>query len=692
MVGMGVGAVLGAIIGGVVAGVFSLGIGTAGGAMLGASIGSSLGGVVESYMFAPKQKKPNSASIRLQTSEYGTPIPVVYGERVVSGNCIWYGNFQKEYKYIRVAGDNNNYYAWTYKVSVAFAICANKIDLINCRMDNIYVDVNNLPQDAVARFYNGTQTSPDSAIQQILGSATPVWKGLSYIVFENLYLGTDSSVPQFLFTVRSKGNLYMSDGEGGVLPADVIRDALCNPFYGAGLVTTMLNWTSFDDVNSLCASDISKIDLVVDNSISYLDFIQFIAQHHFGLFVYSAGQFKYIQLHENMTPFRYLTEADIVKEIGKSPIDISAKFEAYNKVTVQYIRKDGVTATTHVSDITDIDTHGLKNLIISLDGYSTYERASKAASRILSKNITRPSELSFRLGINNFFNIFPGTVVQISNTELGYDSMVVIASVNIENDYTLKIQATEEQAENYNVAIDGSDSWVEDEIDLLSYPVLRPMAGILPEMYAMPYMFNTAGDYTPYTWITYTAAINMQYSKLYQERHLSGEVGDKIYDEKGISLLSGSTGVIIGVGYMGNVAYIDVTFDGKPVLSSYTSSVFWNDNKLNLSFVRPKNSAYKNVYMRYQTATLLSGTTWRLTDLEYDTTRTPHANTYGDIQVGDNFGDLTLPPHLLTYTTSNIYVENEYAEYIVVGVNTAGVEYSWNDSESLFVLESEIYE
>lgn len=34
------------------------------------------------------------AGMRIQTSNYGRPIPIVWGMNRISGNIIWYGDFQ----------------------------------------------------------------------------------------------------------------------------------------------------------------------------------------------------------------------------------------------------------------------------------------------------------------------------------------------------------------------------------------------------------------------------------------------------------------------------------------------------------------------------------------------------------------------------------------------------------------------
>lgn len=193
----GGGALVGALLAAPTGGM-SLGMG----AFIGGAIGSSVGGA----LFPPKERTQVPASLNVQTSQSGLVIPVVYGEKVVTGNCIWYGNFKKitnsrsSGKGINLGSQTVNAY-YTYTCSFAFALAANQCDLVEIRASDRPIETT---MYSSGRFYDGQQTTPDPHIQAILGGTRhPVWKGLVYVVFENWNLGTTPTVPIITAKLRS---------------------------------------------------------------------------------------------------------------------------------------------------------------------------------------------------------------------------------------------------------------------------------------------------------------------------------------------------------------------------------------------------------------------------------------------------------------------------------------------------------
>ena len=68
-------------VGGIVGNMIAPGIGGAIGFMAGTLLGNLLD--------PPKIEGPRLNDLKLQTSEYGRPIPILYGTMRMSGNCIW---------------------------------------------------------------------------------------------------------------------------------------------------------------------------------------------------------------------------------------------------------------------------------------------------------------------------------------------------------------------------------------------------------------------------------------------------------------------------------------------------------------------------------------------------------------------------------------------------------------------------
>ena len=209
-IGQGATAAVGAGIGAVLA-IPTGGMSVAMGMFLGGSVGSTVGGT----LFPPKGRTSGPAELQAQTSQYGIPIPVVYGTREITGNCIWYGNF-KTIKVTQASGKGltggtpSAYY--TYTVSVAFGLAINE-----CMIIGVKASGRPLKDDAYysGTFYNGNQTTPDPHIQAILTAQGitrfPVWKGLAYVVYQDFNLGTVTSVPILTHTLKSTSVLPHED-------------------------------------------------------------------------------------------------------------------------------------------------------------------------------------------------------------------------------------------------------------------------------------------------------------------------------------------------------------------------------------------------------------------------------------------------------------------------------------------------
>ncbi len=203
--------VVGAVVGYVVSGFNPVG------AIYGASIGLTLGGIL--FPASADISKPAPASLQMQTSQYGITVPVLYGTRKLSGNLIWYGNFQTHEIETSAGGKGGggaSSTSYTYSVSLAFGLCiADGATLITS-----WAGKDVLLSSRVT-FCDGTQTTPDSHIQAILTglgkTRFPVWKGLCYVVLRNFDLGGSPYIPQFAFEVQkgtTAGRSLTGAGDG----------------------------------------------------------------------------------------------------------------------------------------------------------------------------------------------------------------------------------------------------------------------------------------------------------------------------------------------------------------------------------------------------------------------------------------------------------------------------------------------
>ncbi len=212
---MATGIVLGAAaVGAAVGGATAAAAGAA--IMTGIAIGWSVGAMAGSLLMGSEGAEgqdvegPRLQDLNVQTSSYGAAIPIVYGSMRVAGNVIWSKGL-KEHKHESSTGGGGKgggggggtTTTYTYTCSFAVGICKGEIVGINrIWMDGKLFQDNNQDEGfakiisggnkvSSISVYTGSETQePDPVIESSEGEGNvPGYRGLAYIVFEDLELG-----------------------------------------------------------------------------------------------------------------------------------------------------------------------------------------------------------------------------------------------------------------------------------------------------------------------------------------------------------------------------------------------------------------------------------------------------------------------------------------------------------------------
>ncbi len=192
------------------------------GAAIGQGIGTSVGLEVDNEIFFKKKYIPKIghklSEVTMQTATYGKMIPIVYGKVKLAGNIIWASEMKEErrdhhQRRSKFGGKVLVSSEYHYSISLAIAIAEGEInEILRVWADDQLID----PCQSVYRFYNGGESqNPDPLIEAIEGyGRTPAFRGISYIVIENLNLGEFANrIPSFLFEVRRKLKVSSPGGE-----------------------------------------------------------------------------------------------------------------------------------------------------------------------------------------------------------------------------------------------------------------------------------------------------------------------------------------------------------------------------------------------------------------------------------------------------------------------------------------------
>ena len=197
-----VGATLGAGFGGTILGLS--------GAAIGGMIGSSIGSVIDSALVAslsPGQRIEGARldSLRITSATEGTVIPQLFGRMRLGGNIIWATDFFEKVNTTHSGGKGGGPKVTTteYTYSASFAVGLTEGPITG--IGRIWADGKPMDMTGVTwRRYAGDEAqTPDAFIAAKMGaSSTPAYRGLAYVVFEDLALTAfGNRLPQLSFEV-----------------------------------------------------------------------------------------------------------------------------------------------------------------------------------------------------------------------------------------------------------------------------------------------------------------------------------------------------------------------------------------------------------------------------------------------------------------------------------------------------------
>lgn len=166
----------------------------------------------QNALFGPlrsSREGPQLDELRLMGAQEGAPIPRLYGRSRLAGQIVWATPFQETTRVTetRAGGKGvtrtsaQEVTEYLYSVSLAVALCEGEID----RVGRVWADGQPLAlRDIDHRIHRGGEDQlPDPLIEAALGEEAPAYRGLAYIVFENLGLERfGNRIPQLTFEVE----------------------------------------------------------------------------------------------------------------------------------------------------------------------------------------------------------------------------------------------------------------------------------------------------------------------------------------------------------------------------------------------------------------------------------------------------------------------------------------------------------
>ncbi len=206
-------------------------------AALGRAAGSMIGGRIDDALFGTPRAPdgPRMTGLHLQGSTEGASIPAIYGRVRLAGQMIWAARFKEQVNVEKISAGGGKggltkrsvkQTTYTYSLSFAVGLCEGKV----ARISRAWANGEPFDLSTVNyRLHTGEEDQDaDPLIEAIEGASNaPAYRGLAYIVFENLLLERFGNVPpQLSFEI-----VRHTPSEGGRLE-DMARGVCLIP--GAG--------------------------------------------------------------------------------------------------------------------------------------------------------------------------------------------------------------------------------------------------------------------------------------------------------------------------------------------------------------------------------------------------------------------------------------------------------------------------
>lgn len=204
-----------------VLGVVGAAVGFVAGGPMGAKIGFMLGSALGGALFPPPgQDGPRLTDLKVQGSQYGAPIPIVYGTFRITGQSIWAADLVEHEQEVDSGSGGGGATQYTYTCSFAISLCEGVIAGVRriWADGKLIYDISAGATDSVLfkagsyKLYLGTEVQfPDPTIEAHKGVGNvPAYRGQAYWVFTDLELGKfGNRIPNLSFEVVMDGSAFM---------------------------------------------------------------------------------------------------------------------------------------------------------------------------------------------------------------------------------------------------------------------------------------------------------------------------------------------------------------------------------------------------------------------------------------------------------------------------------------------------
>jgi hypothetical protein len=408
-------------------------------------VSSLLGGGAKTASTTPTQ----AMGIQFTSSQYGQPVPVVYGTSKVGGNCMWYGDFKSIASSQKVGkGGGSQTTGYTYSASFQLGLCEGPIAGIGTVWNG--TSTVNLSKTGVV---TSTGTVGQAPWSHLSGSFALGYSETAWLAVANLSLGSSASLPDWNPEVQG---LCIYPGSSDANPADILVDICTNANHGISF-PWLGSLTLYSDycvatglLLSPCYDQEQTAQQTLEDLFTYTNSAAWFSEGvlkvtPYGDQVVTGNGVTYTP---DLSPLFDLGNSDYIVDPGDDPITITRKSPAQcmNIVRVEFQDRSNSyhDSVVEASIDQDVVTHGGRSdTTESVDICKTASVARFIAQNLLQQSFYLRNTYEFKLSWR-YCMLEPMDIVTLTDSNLGLlEAPVRITEVAEDENGNLEITAEE---------------------------------------------------------------------------------------------------------------------------------------------------------------------------------------------------------------------------------------------------------
>lgn len=404
---------------------------------------------------------PRIGAVRVQTSVYGKPVPVVLGRTRITANIIWYGDFVATPHTSSSGGGGKGggggsevqTTSYTYQAAVCMSLCEGPVSSIG----SVWAakDQTSLADAGLTLFTGSSPQPPWGYLSTKYPDQALAYSGSAYVAGAAYQLNAAAGLPNHSFEVQ--GPLAFSGTIVDANPHDIVVQFLGNSQWGAGFPAGMVGDLSAFS-NYCVANGIFLSPALIEQRPAHQYLTDWVRLANSAV-VWSEGRLKVVPYGDepasgngatytpNVTPIYDLTDDDFLPT-GTDPVMVVRKAvsDAFNAVQVEFINRASQynVEIAEAKDQADIELRGLRQAEL----LKAHDIADPAVARLvaqheLQRHLQVRSEYEFSLGWR-YCLLEPMDIVTITDAGLGLNKFPVrITQVEEDESGALTVRAEE---------------------------------------------------------------------------------------------------------------------------------------------------------------------------------------------------------------------------------------------------------